>query len=312
MRHSQRTTRGFMRGFTRGFTLVELLVVIAIIALLIGVLLPALQRAREAGRAIACASQMRQIGNAFAMYLIEHKGTYPAAWMQDDYNTYKDYWGHLQGGVYRNYSFATLLRKYLGVRNNDQYKGGEQPVFVCPNDILKRDTWLQGGALSYTMPNSPGNDPIFWQHRVALGFTNKPKTPQTSQRGIGQIWNFQFPYPMWVRQSMVKPASQVFLLVERSYAEQAQTVTWSLGYEVKGPNYQLWARGDGYGGLPILHARRGQERVARFNYLFADYHVETLAAAETVRDKNSLNPASSANWKGGDFMWTIRPLEYKN
>jgi len=50
------------------FTLVELLVVIGIIAVLLAILLPVMSRVRDRGRAIKCASNMRQIYMACVMY----------------------------------------------------------------------------------------------------------------------------------------------------------------------------------------------------------------------------------------------------
>jgi prepilin-type N-terminal cleavage/methylation domain-containing protein len=65
------------RSRRRGFTLVELLVVIGIIAVLVGLLFPMLRRVRGDADRVKCASQLHQLGVAFAAYANANKGYLP-------------------------------------------------------------------------------------------------------------------------------------------------------------------------------------------------------------------------------------------
>ncbi|MGN6725834.1 MAG: DUF1559 family PulG-like putative transporter [Tepidisphaeraceae bacterium] len=102
------------RPVRSAFTLVELLVVIGIIALLISILLPALNKAREAGRTIVCAANLRQIGVAHAMYQTDFKGQCLSASMKT------------------NGTDTTDLRWWRVLRN-DHYLRSDK-VFLCPAD----------------------------------------------------------------------------------------------------------------------------------------------------------------------------------
>lgn len=62
---------------SNGFTLIELLVVIAIIAILAAILFPVFAQAREKARQAVCASNLKQIGTAFAMYVQDYDELLP-------------------------------------------------------------------------------------------------------------------------------------------------------------------------------------------------------------------------------------------
>lgn len=61
----------------KAFTLIELLVVIAIVGILAALLLPSLGRAKESGKRVACANNLRQLVLAASMYASDNDGFYP-------------------------------------------------------------------------------------------------------------------------------------------------------------------------------------------------------------------------------------------
>jgi prepilin-type N-terminal cleavage/methylation domain-containing protein/prepilin-type processing-associated H-X9-DG protein len=66
-----------VRTSGRGFSLVELLVVIGIISVLMGILLPTVGSVRAHANQTKCASQLRQLGLALAVYANGHGGRLP-------------------------------------------------------------------------------------------------------------------------------------------------------------------------------------------------------------------------------------------
>lgn len=61
----------------RGFSLIELMAVVAIIALLAALLLPVFMQSRESANRTQCLSNLRQLGNAFALYAQDYDAHLP-------------------------------------------------------------------------------------------------------------------------------------------------------------------------------------------------------------------------------------------
>ena len=124
-----------------GFTLVELLVVIAIIAILAALLLPALKQARERAKAVACVSQVRQMGIALLLYAGDHGGRLiPGA---------NPTQSPLSG-------WFNLLDAYMGGRDTD-FDSANRPAWqLCPAKVIRPlRKWSIGYGWNYHGNNNP-------------------------------------------------------------------------------------------------------------------------------------------------------------
>src|SRR5881394_1978513 len=146
--HFRRTSADPASPCTRGFTLVELLVVIGIIALLISILLPALSKARQSANTAACLSNLRQIGQASAIYANLAKGyTVPG---------YSNFVKPAAGSPVDGETYATVLVN-TGCINAPTVPGGDKAlpspqksVFRCPEGMTDQVATYLGPVVSPT------------------------------------------------------------------------------------------------------------------------------------------------------------------
>jgi prepilin-type N-terminal cleavage/methylation domain-containing protein len=130
---------------SRGFTLVELLVVIGIIALLIALLLPALNKARAASQQIACASNLRSLGQAAFIYASEFHGNFPPIFEGDS-----SLIPGFDGVHWPRPSLYGLLINYGITQNDDKLR-------TCPT-VMSNLNNPGGNTFSYIYNDAIGGD----------------------------------------------------------------------------------------------------------------------------------------------------------
>lgn len=216
------------------FTLIELLIVIAIIAILAAMLLPALTKARDKAKAASCASNVKQIGTAFAMYNVDNQDFFP----------YYAGWNDGTGTINDSSKFWSAVLKRNYINRSDNTNKGWLP-FKCPSQNI--DIW----TYQYVSYGYNCNNIGSWARKVpappgiltATGYLNTP-----------------------ARVSELKRASEVLVL--------ADSIIWNSTAMINGDyrGYYIITDGIVAGPGPTSYIPRARHQNS-FNALWGDGHV---------------------------------------
>ena len=244
-----------------GFTLIELLVVIAIIAILAAILFPVFAQARERARAIACLSNMKQIGTGLAMYTQDNDETYPSSFPKAD---------PINGGNTDRIPFDLQLLPYI-----KNYK-----VFSCLSDAnnLIDDTQFWDG--SYARLDKGGKIGTQRRSYGYVGHINdREANGNDNNTGIGGDWE------KGTSLAAVDAPADMISIVESNTSREAWTMgtpwgslftnddTWKLPGRKVGEDANLVPGADAgkWNSVPF------QGHFDKGNYIFADGHAKALA-----------------------------------
>lgn len=145
------------------FTLIELLTVIAVIAILAAILIPVAGAVRDRANSSKSVSNLRQIGNAVALFTNENKGTFPLLnrKLSDPDGTSAYFW-------------AQALEEE--VLEWDRSKSGKHPMFDDPTAQKSHGISDYGGSTYIFLDANPNNTDRSTSGFNVHGLVNPAKT----------------------------------------------------------------------------------------------------------------------------------------
>jgi prepilin-type N-terminal cleavage/methylation domain-containing protein/prepilin-type processing-associated H-X9-DG protein len=228
-----------MKIARKGFTLIELLVVIAIIAILAAILFPVFAKAREKARQITCASNLKQLGLAFAQYTQDY----------DEHYQHSDYWDSAQG-------WAGQIFPYVK----------STAVFTCPDDPTHGNA--NGTVVSYAC----NSDVSYGGAGIGLAYLSAPSSTFLLCEAQGTIVNVTVT-DEGSNALTSSPPSGFMSPATHGGDNTGISGKWGGGYNppsyVEGWNWSL--RGSTFGGVAV--------HTTGSNYLACDGHVKYLQPA---------------------------------
>lgn len=235
------------------FTLIELLVVIAVIALLCAILFPVIHAAKESANSAMCSSNLRQLGQAFAMYASDMDGRFPSP------GGHRTLLGEIGSGWISNTGPGLGkdnggIWPYVRQRGN----GGMANVWGCPH-ALPGPPWAYSPGQNYLMNDylrcwHPGEEVIYPYIKRDI-----PLPVEAYACGI-------------CPDVLVVSTSGLILLFEG-----AQHVTMHNTSRPGSPFFNTGASAT----PPLCKDMQQNYHHGRGNYLFCDFHVKSLHPGDT-------------------------------